>query len=69
MKTSKDARKQSESAANSKFCNIMEEISMGIDLASERGDTTITTREFTCRTPEDFDIIDRLMKETHLENW
>ena len=63
MKTAKDARKQSESAANSKFRSIMEEISIDIDLASERGDTTINTREFDCRTPEDLEVIDRVLQE------
>lgn len=65
MKTAKEARKQSETAANSKFRSIIEEISMDIEMASERGDTTITTREFDCRTPEDFAVIDRVLEELH----
>ena len=67
MLTNKESHEQCEpshtSAMDSKVKEILQEINILIEEAIRRGETSVETSDYTCKTKDDFNVIDRVMRE------
>ena len=67
MLTDKESHEQCKPSDTSKIAlkvkEILQEINILIEEAIRRGETSVETSDYTCKTKNDFNVIDRVMRE------